>query len=232
MSTYQEQQELLIRKIEAEYKKGKDLNLSIIRKNKDFALDDRMCLTSVVFPPKHILDRIEERIFKPLREADPTQFYYPRESMHLTFQSIQNIAKPPTFNEEDIVKVSEILARVVPKCKRFKYVLKGIFELPTSICVCAFIPEEIVPFLKEIRAELIKIGLPDNKVYASDSILFSNISCIRFNETPNEAFQKKKEELNWIEIGEFEATHVTLIASNGVCHPDKTTKFKEFYLGS
>eukprot|EP01121_Diplochlamys_sp_Union-15-3_P019982 TRINITY_DN7659_c0_g1_i2.p1 TRINITY_DN7659_c0_g1~~TRINITY_DN7659_c0_g1_i2.p1 ORF type:complete len:207 (-),score=36.32 TRINITY_DN7659_c0_g1_i2:111-731(-) len=206
MSTYQEQQELLIRKIEAEYKKGKDLNLSIIRKNKDFALDDRMCLTSVVFPPKHILDRIEERIFKPLREADPTQFYYPRESMHLTFQSIQNIAKPPTFNEEDIVKVSEILARVVPKCKRFKYVLKGIFELPTSICVCAFIPEEIVPFLKEIRAELIKIGLPDNK--------------------------KKKEELNWIEIGEFEATHVTLIASNGVCHPDKTTKFKEFYLGS
>jgi len=70
---------------------------------------------------------------------------------------VQNIAKPATFTDADLPKVVKVLESVVSKTKSFKYSLKGIFELPTSISICAYFPEEVVPSMKLIREEIKKL---------------------------------------------------------------------------
>jgi len=158
MSTYRQKQEALIREVEDKFKRGEPLGLSIIGKNGnlEYAQDDRSCLTSVVFVPKELTDVIEHKVLSHLKQIDPNQYYYPAQSLHLTYCNVQNIAKPATFTDADLPKVVKVLESVVSKTKSFKYSLKGIFELPTSISICAYFPEEVVPSMKLIREEIKK----------------------------------------------------------------------------
>jgi len=109
-----------------------------------------------VFVPKELTDVIEHKVLSHLKQIDPNQYYYPAQSLHLTYCNVQNIAKPATFTDADLPKVVKVLESVVSKTKSFKYSLKGIFELPTSISICAYFPEEVVPSMKLIREEIKK----------------------------------------------------------------------------
>lgn len=93
-----------------------------------------------------------------------------------------------------------------------------------------FSEEIFANLVLELRSELIKHNVPDNKTYASNKIMFGNITLSRYTSPPNKAFFDIVKELKNIEIGKFEVKTISLITTNSVCHPTKTKIISKYKL--
>ncbi len=229
MDGYSKKQLLLISEIEEKFKNG-EVPSTIVTPVKDYKNDNRICLTAVAFIPPELEQQIIENIIKPLKEADNRQYFYVPNSFHVTIQNIRIIEDPPLFDSSDIEKAKEVFEKIVPKHPRISFRLKRLFELPTSLSVCAFSNESLGILANELRAELANSGVPDNKKYASNDVVLGSTTIIRFTTEPNAEFKNIVSQLKNIEIGNFEVSKINLITTNCVCVPDKTTVFGEYNL--
>lgn len=227
--SYQNKQLELIELIEESFRHGKSPS-TIVEPVSDYINDDRICLTSVFFAPHELEEKIIEKVINPLKEISPNQYYYVRGSFHITLNNIRTIADPPSFDGNDIEKAKQIFRRVISKYQSFTFDIKRLIELPTSLAITAFSDETLGNIALEIRRELKKVRVPDNKVYASKDIVIGNITISRYTNVPNLEFQKKIKQLKEVEIGSFEAEKVALITTNAICCPSKTKIIEEYEL--
>lgn len=229
MDNYQAKQLKTTKRIEEGFKKGQTVS-TVVETVSDYVSDDRICLTSVAFVPQNLEKIIIDKVINPLRETNPTQYFYIPNSFHVTINNIRTIANPPLFNKEDIEKVKEVFKKVVPKYNSFTFELKRLFELPTSLAISAFSNETLKHLSLELRAELKKTGVPDNKTYLDEDIVIASATISRFTNIPNPGFKQKVKDLKEIEIGNFEVNKISLITTNAVCHPTKTKIIEEYLL--
>lgn len=229
MDNYQAKQLEITRKIEDSFKNNQQLS-TIVEPVSDYVGDNRICLTSVAFLPSHLEKRIIDYISDPLKQLDSSQCFYVPSSFHITIQNIRTIGNPLLFTDRDIEKVRKIFARVIPKYPSFQFEIRRLFELPTSLAISAFSNNTLGDLALELRKDLKKEGLPDNKTYINDDVVIGNITISRFTKIPNDAFREKIKELKEIEIGSFEIKKISLITTNAVCHPSKTKIIEEYFL--
>jgi len=229
VDNYQTKQLELISKIEESFKKGQQIS-TLVTPVSDYTNDNRICLTTVAFIPQDIEKKIINDIINPLKMADPVQYFYIPNSFHITINNIRTIENPPLFNDEDIEKACEVFGKVIPKYHPFTVDLKRLFELPTSLAICAFSDETLGNLALELRMELKKIGVPDNKTYADEHVVIGSTTIARFTKTPNLEFKQKVNVLKEIEIGSFKVNKISLITTNAVCHPSKTKIIEEYLL--
>lgn len=229
MDNYQIKQLKLISKIERGFKKGESLS-TVVEPVSDYINDNRICLTSVVFIPQNLVERIIEDVINPLRKINPIQYFYIPGSFHITIANIRTIDNPPLFNNKDIEKVREVFKRVIPKHRSFVFEIKRLFELPTSLAISAFSDETLGELALELREEFKKVGVPDNKTYANENIVIGSATISRFTNTPSPDFREKVKELKEINIGSFEVRKISLITTNAVCYPSKTKIIEEYLL--
>jgi 2'-5' RNA ligase len=226
---YQTKQLELIKKIEESLKNGQQIS-TLVDPVSDYVNDNRICLTSVVFLPKDLQEKIISCIINPLKETDPDQYFYIPDSFHVTINNIRTIENPPLFNNDDLEKAQKVFRKVVSKYHSFSFELKGIFELPTSLAIPAFSDETLGNLVLELRSELKKAGVPDNKTYADDNIVIGSTTIARFTKTPNSRFKQKVDTLKETEIGNFEVVKISLITTNAACHPSKTKIIDDYLL--
>ncbi len=226
---YQLKQKELFDNLEAKLKKGES-SVTLVEPVKDYVNDRRTCLTSVVFIPTELQEKILDKVISPLKEADTRQYYYVPNSFHLTIQNIKTINEPPSFNENDIELAREVFQEVISKFKSINFQIAGIFELPTSLSLRAYSDETLKDLALALRKKLKEAGVPDNKTYASEEVVFGNISISRYTSDPNQAFFEQVEQLKNVEIGVLKAFTVSLITTNSICHPDKTKIIEKFNL--
>ena len=221
MQSYSTLQRGLIKRIEEGFIKGESPS-TIVTPVKDYATDIRVCLAGVVFLPKDIEEKIISEVINPLREADPRQYYYVPSSFHITIQNVRTIENPPLFTDSDIKKSRDVFSKIIPQFKPISFSLESIFQLPTSLSICAFTDSFLGSLAKELRSKLAEAGVPDNKKYADNDIVIANSTFCRFQTKPNEEFLSKVNHLKNIHIGEFEANKVELVTTNCVCIPTMT----------
>lgn len=229
MNSYHQKQQEVISQIEKQFKSGRNPS-SIVKPVANYVDDNRLCFTSVVFPPQSIEQKIIDQLITPFKQADNRQYFYTPGSFHLTIQNIRTISDPPLFNNEDIEKAKEVFAKVIPKYPKFIFQLKGLFELPTSLTVCGFTDEILTSLSLELTQELIRTGVPDNKQYFTQEVMFGNLTFCRYTQEPNSRFIEKISELKNIEIGDFEARSVSLIITNAAATPNKTQIIQDYPL--
>ncbi len=229
MVSYQKQQELLLKEIEKDFKEGK-FPATIVEPVQDYSSDNRICLTSVVFLPQEIQRIVDEKVIKPLKELDKRQYYYLPQSLHITIQNIRTISDPPLFSKKDVEKVKNVLREVITRYEPFDFSIEGFFELPTSLSLCAYSDEILKQLVFEIRKSLKKVGVPDNKKYASDEIVIANSTICRYIGLPNDAFFEEVGKLKNIDVGRVQVKNVSLITTNSVCHPNKTSIVERYPL--
>ena len=229
MNDYQSKQLELIKRIEDSFKMGKEL-ATVVEPTSDYVNDNRICLTSVIFIPSELERIIIDKIINPLREINPIQYFYIPKSFHITIQNIRTIANPPLFTNKDIEKAREVFKKVVPKYPSFIFDIKKLFELPTSLAISAFSDQTLGNLALELREELVKAGVADNKTYADKNIVIGSITISRFTNTINPVFKQKVQGLKEIKIGKFKVKKISLITTNSVCHPLKTNLIEEFSL--
>lgn len=221
MGSYQEEQLRLIKRIEEGFKNGQSPS-TIVEPVDDYTKDNRICLTLVTFLPSNLENGIIKKLIIPLQNADQRHYFYVPTSFHITIQNVRTIAQPPLFNNADIEKVKAVLERTIPQFSSLEFNLKRIFQLPTSLSICAFTDKSLGNLALRIREELVKEGVSDNKQYANREVVFANTTFCRYQTEPNEEFKKLVNELKDVKIGEFEAKDVSLITTNCVCLPEMT----------
>ncbi len=226
---YFQKQKDLFDDIEKKFKSG-EVPSTIVEALDDYKNDNQICLTSVAFLSKSLQRKIITDIISPLKKTDPRQYFYLAKSLHLTIQNIRTVNKPPLFTDEDIEKTKEVFAKIIPKHSIIKFKLEGLFELPTSLGLRAYSSEDLKGLCVDLREGLKKAGVPDNKIYASEDIIFGNVSVSRYTLAPNKEFFEIVKKLKNVEIGTFNVQSVSLITTNSVCYPNKTKIIKTYNL--
>ncbi|MBI2326837.1 hypothetical protein HYU92_00810 [Candidatus Curtissbacteria bacterium] len=221
MISYQKKQFELFEKLEGKFKQGK-IPTTIVEPVADYANDNRIGLTSVIFIPENLQKIIVSKIIEPLREADSNQYFYLPRSLHLTIQNIRTISDPPLFTDEDVEKAKTAFDQIIPKHKELEFTVKGLFELPTSLGIRCYSNDSLKDLVLDLRKNLIKASVPDNKSYESDEIFFGNITVCRYITHPSNLFLEKIKKLKVVEVGKLSVRTICLITTNSVCHPSST----------
>ncbi len=203
---------------------------TVVDMQKDYANDDRICLTSVVFIPNEISSKVISSITNKLKKIEPQHYFYPPESMHLTIKNVRTINKPPLFSESDINKVNQLFSEIIPKFPAFEFNVEDILNFPTSLSVMAYSNDTLQKLVSALDKSLQQIGVPDNKKYLSDSVFWGNITICRFVENPGSQFIAEVKKMRNSKIGSFKVEKINLITCNAVCYPESRKIIGEYEL--
>ncbi len=192
----------------------------------NFESDNRLCLTCVAFVPSALASAIEKEIIEPLKVAAGGHFYYPAESLHLTMQNIRTISDPPKFSMDDVHAVSEIIKVLATQFHLFEFEIDGFLKLPTSLALRAYSEPRLKEFVRKFRAELVAAGIPDDKEYISNDVVFGNITICRYSEEPSTEFMQRLAKSEFSIKSKFAVEELALISTNAICQPSATKIFQ------
>ncbi|HCR81415.1 MAG: hypothetical protein UY13_C0002G0427 [Candidatus Pacebacteria bacterium GW2011_GWB1_47_8] len=215
-TNHQLEQQKVINQI-AQQISNNSLNFSTVSIVEDYAKDSRICLTSVHFPHRYLVDQVQRELIKPLRKIEPGFYYYPSDSLHMTVKNIRVVNDPPHFNEEDIGTAVKIFSEVIPQHKKFKAYFYRLLLFPNNLTLIGTTDEELDRIIFDLDQKLKAKSIPDDKIYANSRYFFSNITLARFNNAPSEEFMRKVEELSTsLRFKPYEVSSVTLLTCNAV----------------
>lgn len=222
MTPFQQRQLALMRQMELQLASNTSAT-TIVPMQSDFINDQQIALTCISYIPKDIANTIQTQLIESLKTIEPNFYYYPIESMHVTIQNVRVIHNPPRFTASDIAKTNRMLSEIVPASNPFLFEYSGLLSMPTSVSVIALVTPEFDQFVKQLRNQLVGIGVPDDKTYFTDEIIFANTTICRYTHKPSLEFIKKLDQLNNTYIGKFLANDVSLVEINAGAYPSKTT---------
>ena len=204
-------------------------NATVIPIRPSFDNDDRTSLGIFAAIPDRIAAEID-RIQTALRAVAPHFHYARRECLHLTVQNVRTIAKPPTFSNDDALRVSDMVREVVQRHPPQVVEANGVIQLPTSILVTVFYPEATHQLIAELTQNLTRLGLPDDKRYVDASTRFGNITICRFTAQPSPEFTATAARFRTEDLGTFQIPSLTIASTNAVFDPEFTNYFGTFQL--
>jgi 2'-5' RNA ligase len=228
-NNYLSQQKELVKKLENSFVNGMHKS-TVVEMQKDYANDDQICLTSVVFILNDISNKIILNVINNLKEIEPHHYFYPPESMHLTIKNIRTINKPPLFTETDTYKVNQLFNEIIPKFPIFEFDVEDVLIFPTSLSIMAYSNDTLQKLILALDKSLQEIGVPDNKKYLSDSIFWGNTTICRFIQNPGTQFINEVKKMRNLKIGKFKVEKVSLITCNAVCYPESRKIIGEYEL--
>lgn len=198
---------------------------TIVPLQTDYANDPQLCLTAVSFVGADIANSIHNKLISKLQTIEPDFYYYGRDSLHLTIQNVRVINSPPHFTESDITAVQTVLADMTARYEPFSFTLCGLLSMPTSVSVIALIEPRYDAFIRDLRQQLIAAGVPDDKTYFTDEMVFANITICRYTHAPRQSFLAQLATHRDVPLGNFTAADVSVIRTNAGAHPSKTKVF-------
>jgi hypothetical protein len=227
--TYLEQQKLLVKELENSVN-NKITKSTFVEMQTDYANDDQICLTSVVFIPKEISSVIVSKLIESLRKIESEHYYYLPESMHLTIKNVRVIHKPPLFTDEDIEKAKQVFKKTITEFTVYNFSLEDVILFPTSLSLMAYADELHKKLVLALDKGLKEVGVPDDKRYLSDSVFWGNINICRFVKAPGEKFINEVNKFRNIKIGNLKAEKISLITCNAGCSPQTKNIIAEYNL--
>lgn len=227
MTPFQKKQLYLMRQME--YALATDTRAStIVPMQSDYTNDPQIALTIISPVPKETAETIQTQLIRPLHKLEPDFFYYPDEALHITIQNIRVIHDPPRFNASDVAKVQSILETLIPKTTPFPFAYAGLLSMPTSVSIIALVSPGYDRFVRKLRTSLIDAGVPDDKKYFTDEIIFANTTICRYTHKPSQKFTDVLTKNIHIQLGQFTPAAVRLMSMNAVAGPTKTAVLGEY----
>ncbi|MBU0455730.1 MAG: hypothetical protein ABIH77_03710 [Pseudomonadota bacterium] len=226
---YKEQQKKLVQQAEHALQTN-HYHSTVIAMQKDYEKDKQRCLTSVVFIPNQIAQKIIKEVVDELKKIESCHYFYPPESMHITIKNIRTLQNLPSFTEQDIKKANRLFNEIVPQYSAFDFHLEDLIAFPTSLSVMAYSSDQLQKLILALDKGLKEIGIPDNKRYFSDEIFWGNISFCRFMKKPAQQFIDRVKQMRHLKIGTFRAEKVHLISCNAGCAKKTIKVHGEYYL--
>lgn len=212
MKNHQQRQIEVIDNIEKQVKSD-SIQFSVVASHADYANDKRICLTSVHFPHEALLNNIEY-IISSLKIIEPSYYYYPNSSLHMTIKNVRLIHEPPNFSKEDIEKAERVFSEVIPMHHSYQVFFYRLLLFKNNVSLIGTTDPELDAIVLDLDEKLREQGVPDDKIYANSRYFFSNITLARFPSV-SEKFRQKVEELSdKIKIPPYKVDTITLVTGN------------------
>lgn len=221
MTPFQKKQLALMRQMETMLAADSHVS-TIVPMQADYATDNQLCLSLNAFVPEAIATSIHNKLIEPLQRLDRHHYYYQNESLHVTFHSIRIIHNPPTYSQKDIETSRALLTKLIPSERPFPFIWHGVLALPTSVSVIVLVTPAYNRFIRRVRHDFVGHGIPDDKKYFSDTMVFANTTICRYTHKPSPEFIEKLQTLKDTTIGSGVIDMVSLIETNAGAHPSKT----------
>lgn len=209
---------------------GRGQHSSTVPMMSDYANDERLCLTAAAFLPDPVQREIGSEIVGVLKKIEPHHYFYNPGSFHITIQNVRRISSPPAFNENDIATAIEVLEKEFTASPPLEFELAGVLRLPTSMAIRAFAQPILLNLVQRTRNALQQAGLPDDKEYVSNQVIFGNVTICRYTSEPSAAFLNHAETLLTPFTKFLTLNEVRLISTNAACHPAFTKTLATFKL--
>lgn len=201
---------------------------TIVPMQLDYLNDPQIALTCISYVQEDIANRIQTELINPLKAVEPDFYYYPNTGLHITIQNIRVIHNPPSFTKDDIQKVQSVLASITPSAGPFPCTYNGLLSMPTSASLIALVTPEYDRFVRRLRTALTDTGVPDDKRYFTNEVIFANTTIVRYTHTPSQTFIKTLASLQDISVGTWTPKIVSLVTMNAVANPQKTIDYGSF----
>jgi len=212
---HQLKQREVINKI-ADQVSSNSLGFSTVSPVENYEGDQRICLTSVHIPHKELIKKVQTLI-EPLQKLEPTYFYYPCDSLHLTIKNVRVTNYPPHFTENDVQKATQVFSKTIPRHKKFQIFFYRLLLFPNNLALIGTTDLELDNIVSDLDKKLKKAGIPDDKVYANSRYFFSNMTLARFNSQPSQEFKAKISEISEsLVIEPYLVDSVTLVTCNAI----------------
>ena len=212
---HQEKQKEVINQIEEEVRKN-TISFSTVTPVEDFENDSRMCLTSVHLPHRDLITKIRQDIITPLKEVEPSYYFFPDESLHMTIKNIRVVNDPPPYTDGDCTKAEEVLSQIIPQHKKFQVYYYRLLLFQTNVALIGTTDPELDDLHLDLDQALKNASIPDDKTYLNSRYFFSNITLVRFS-SPSERFKAKVEEIsNTLSFEPYTVDSVSLVTCNAV----------------
>lgn len=218
VTPFQQRQLELMRQMEAAVQSNPSAS-TLVSIRQDYVNDPSRSLTCVSFVPPNIANTIIHDIIEPLQQLEPHFYYFPLPSMHVTIQNIRISQYPLHFDSTDIAKAKELLSNNISQYKPFSFTYEGLLSMPTSVSLIALVNPDYDRFVKSLRTQLIDAGIPDDKKYFTDEIVFANTTICRYTHKPSAEFLEKLETFKDKSVGDVEIKDVSLVTMNAGAHP-------------
>ncbi len=193
--------------------------VSVVPMQSSYLGQPERTLTTVLFVPPDIGQRIQETLVRPLFQVEPEHHYYPTDALHLTIKNVRSLAYPLTFSAHTIATADRVLADRVPRHAAFDFSLEELVAFRTSVALIGYTERGLQRIIQDLDAGLRQVGLPDDKRYVSDTVFFGNITLCRFVRPPSPVFLERVASLRHAFTGVLNARRLHLITADAVCSP-------------
>ena len=204
--------------------------VSVVPMRRNYRGETERCLTSVVFVPSETARDINSSVIGRLRESQPTHFYYPAESMHITIKNVRSVHAPPLFTHADIETCRRAFAKVTARHSPFSFELSQVVTFETSVAIVGFCDERYRDLILDLDRELQTAGVADDKKYISDSVFFGNVTVCRFTEPPSGRLLQVTREIRDVVQCTVPVTAINLITCDSVCSSSSCARIDVFQL--
>jgi hypothetical protein len=214
--SYQQKQIEVINKIEKQINTN-SIRFSTVTPTTSYDNDRRICLTSVHFPHRELLEKIENNLINSLNEIQANHYYYPQKSLHITIKNVRVINDPPNFDQKDVSKVKKVFEKVIPKHHQFKTYFYRLLLFPSNLALIGTTDPELDKIIFDLDKNLEKVNFSDDKQYTNNKYFFCNMTLVRFTLPVSEEFRQKVVDLSKnIKFDPYIIDSVTLLSANAV----------------
>ncbi|MBC7999442.1 MAG: hypothetical protein IAF58_15935 [Leptolyngbya sp.] len=225
--SYRMRQIAAVNELQERFDDGNRL-LSTVEKVSDYTDDGRVCLTAIAFVGDQLAHKLEPVIAK-LRAISPEHHYYSSDALHLTIQNVRVIASPPNFDDSTIENAKVAFRKIVPEFSKQHFELSGLLVMPSSAAVVAYGENDFFELCSQLRESLRAEGIPDDKDYIRDDVVFGNVTFCRYTEAPSYEFLEELKCSKDAKFGSLVVDRVHLVAANSVLAPGYTKLLEKFY---
>src|SRR5215831_10359211 len=168
------------------------------------------CLTIVHFLDSALASAIESHVIAPLRIVAPMHCWYRSTDLHITVKNIRAArvgfcASPEELRASRLAFMAMANDRVPTQ-----FQVSEVALFPTSIVVGAFAPATFRDAVRTLGSRLSQAGVPDDKRYASEDIIFANITICRLVAKPSDDLRIAVAQLQSLDLGPYVASGLAL----------------------
>jgi 2'-5' RNA ligase len=193
--------------------------------------DSRYGITLLIRPNEEIKSNIQQFITE-LKNAEPTQYFYPDSDIHITVMSIISCSDKFTLNQISPNEYIEVICRSLVDVEKIKIHYKGVTASPSAIMIQGFPSDETLNNLRNRLRESFKNSGLQQSIDSRYSISTAHSTIMRFQEKlhdPKKLIQIV-EKFRDYDFGEFEVKNLELVYNDWYQRKSTTRVLGDFGL--